>query len=81
MIELADIEKRFGDLAVLKRISLRFGEGSVTTLIGPSGGGKRARSCAASRAPRRPRGGPDRLGPVGGGSAAEEELEPPTRGA
>ncbi|PZO75758.1 MAG: ATP-binding protein [Mesorhizobium amorphae] len=40
MIELSDIHKRFGDLEVLKGVSLRFAEGSVTALVGPSGGGK-----------------------------------------
>lgn len=40
MIELTDIEKSFGDLQVLKGISLRFAEGTVSALVGPSGGGK-----------------------------------------
>jgi cystine transport system ATP-binding protein len=40
VIELTDIEKRFGDNVVLKGISLSIPEGSVTALIGPSGGGK-----------------------------------------
>lgn len=40
MIELTDLEKRFGDNVVLKGINLKIVEGSVTALIGPSGGGK-----------------------------------------
>ncbi|WP_320197729.1 amino acid ABC transporter ATP-binding protein [Agrobacterium sp. rho-13.3] len=40
MIELSNIEKRFGEAVILKDISLRFPEGSVTALVGPSGGGK-----------------------------------------
>lgn len=40
MIELRDIHKRFGDLEVLKGVSLQFAEGSVSALVGPSGGGK-----------------------------------------
>ncbi len=40
MIELARLEKRFGDHLVLKGIDLSMQEGSVTALIGPSGGGK-----------------------------------------
>jgi cystine transport system ATP-binding protein len=40
MIELTDIEKRFGDNLVLKGVSLEIAEGTVTALIGPSGGGK-----------------------------------------
>jgi len=40
MIELSHIEKRFGDAVILKDINLRFPEGSVTALVGPSGGGK-----------------------------------------
>ncbi|WHA43307.1 amino acid ABC transporter ATP-binding protein [Agrobacterium larrymoorei] len=40
MIELFNIEKRFGDAVILKDISLTFPEGSVTALVGPSGGGK-----------------------------------------
>ena len=40
MIELAHIEKRFGDNHVLRDISLQLAEGTVTALVGPSGGGK-----------------------------------------
>ncbi|MBR0554620.1 amino acid ABC transporter ATP-binding protein [Ciceribacter sp. L1K23] len=40
MIELSHIEKRFGEAVILKDISLSFPEGSVTALVGPSGGGK-----------------------------------------
>ncbi|MCL6706950.1 amino acid ABC transporter ATP-binding protein [Pseudomonas sp. R2.Fl] len=40
MIELSHIEKRFGDAVILDDISLAFPEGSVTALVGPSGGGK-----------------------------------------
>ncbi len=40
MIELQHIEKRFGDAVILKDISLNLPEGSVTALVGPSGGGK-----------------------------------------
>ena len=40
MIELTHIEKRFGDNLVLKDISVTLAEGSVTGLVGPSGGGK-----------------------------------------
>ena len=41
MIELSNITKRFGENEVLSGISLSLPEGSVTALIGPSGGGKR----------------------------------------
>ena len=40
MIELSRIEKRFGDNVVLKDISVTIAEGTVTALVGPSGGGK-----------------------------------------
>jgi cystine transport system ATP-binding protein len=40
MIGLTDIEKRFGDNIVLKGVSVAIAEGSVTALVGPSGGGK-----------------------------------------
>ena len=40
MIELKNIEKRFGDNVVLKDISVSMAERSVTALVGPSGGGK-----------------------------------------
>ena len=40
MIELIDIEKRFGDNLVLQGVSVRIAEGGVTALVGPSGGGK-----------------------------------------
>jgi cystine transport system ATP-binding protein len=40
MIELSHNDKRFGDNHVLKDISLSLEEGTVTGLVGPSGGGK-----------------------------------------
>ena len=40
MIELKNIEKRFGDLMVLNDVSLSVAEGAVMALVGPSGGGK-----------------------------------------
>ena len=40
MIGLTDIEKRFGDNLVLKGVTVAIEEGSVTALVGPSGGGK-----------------------------------------
>lgn len=40
MIRLTDIVKSFGALTVLKGISATIEEGTVTALIGPSGGGK-----------------------------------------
>ena len=40
MIELSHIEKRFGEAVILNDISISMPEGSVTALVGPSGGGK-----------------------------------------
>ncbi len=40
MIELKNIEKRFGDHTVLKDVSVSVAEGAVMALVGPSGGGK-----------------------------------------
>ncbi len=40
MIKLSGIRKSFGNLEVLKGIDLTIREGTVTVLIGPSGGGK-----------------------------------------
>ena len=40
MIEVSHIEKRFGDNLVLKDVSVTIAEGTVTALVGPSGGGK-----------------------------------------
>jgi L-cystine transport system ATP-binding protein len=40
MITLSHIVKRFGQATILNDISLTFPEGSVTALVGPSGGGK-----------------------------------------
>jgi cystine transport system ATP-binding protein len=40
MIQLTQIEKNFGAHQVLKGVDLRIEEGSVTALVGPSGGGK-----------------------------------------
>ncbi|MGO3147177.1 MAG: amino acid ABC transporter ATP-binding protein [Leucobacter sp.] len=40
MIDMQDIHKRFGDLKVLKGVSLRVRSGEVVALIGASGSGK-----------------------------------------
>ena len=40
IIEVDDLHKDFGDLAVLKGISEKIYKGEVVTIIGPSGGGK-----------------------------------------
>lgn len=40
MIELANIEKSFGDKKILKGINLSVDEGDVVALIGPSETGK-----------------------------------------
>ena len=40
MIELSHIVKKFGDHTVLDDVSVSLAEGSVTALVGPSGGGK-----------------------------------------
>lgn len=47
MIELQHIVKRFDDAIILNDINVAIAEGTVTALVGPSGGG-RARCCAAS---------------------------------
>lgn len=39
-LEMNNIKKSFGDLQVLKDISLRVNEGEVVSIIGPSGSGK-----------------------------------------
>ena len=40
MIELRNINKRYGDLQVLKDISLQVNDGEIFGIIGPSGAGK-----------------------------------------
>ncbi|MET3193988.1 amino acid ABC transporter ATP-binding protein [Bacillus sp. OAE603] len=40
MIKLENIQKRFGELEVLKDVSLNVKKGTVTAIIGPSGSGK-----------------------------------------
>ena len=40
LLEIKHIKKRFGDLEVLKDISLKVDEGEVLAIIGPSGSGK-----------------------------------------
>ena len=40
MIELAGIDKKFGDLTVLRGIDLKIAPGEVICIIGPSGSGK-----------------------------------------
>ena len=39
VIEIKNLKKSFGDLAVLKNISLSVERGTVVALIGPSGSG------------------------------------------
>ncbi|MFC9354438.1 amino acid ABC transporter ATP-binding protein [Arthrobacter sp. NPDC057013] len=39
-IQVIDVEKRFGDQVVLKKVSMEVQEGQVAALIGPSGAGK-----------------------------------------
>jgi sulfate transport system ATP-binding protein len=39
-IEVRDVTKRFGDFVALDRVSLSVPDGSLTALLGPSGGGK-----------------------------------------
>lgn len=40
MIEVRNLYKRFGNLEVLKGVSLSVGRGEVVVVIGPSGSGK-----------------------------------------
>ena len=40
LLELKHVEKSFGELAVIKNISLEVEEGEIVSIIGPSGSGK-----------------------------------------
>ena len=40
MIDIIDIHKRFGNLEVLKGVSLHVNKGEIVSIIGPSGAGK-----------------------------------------
>lgn len=40
LLEISNLKKSFGDLHVLKDISLQVGEGEVVSILGPSGSGK-----------------------------------------
>ena len=46
LLELNHVEKSFGDLPVLKDISMSVEDGEIVSIIGPSGSGK-STSCAA----------------------------------
>lgn len=40
LLEMKNVKKSFGDLDVIKDISLSVGEGEIVSVIGPSGSGK-----------------------------------------
>jgi len=40
MIEVHNLEKRFGAIDALRRVSIRFRKGAVTAVVGPNGSGK-----------------------------------------
>jgi ABC-type polar amino acid transport system ATPase subunit len=40
MIQLCDVRKRFGELEILRGVSMSVAKGEVSVLMGPSGGGK-----------------------------------------
>ena len=40
MIEITNLTKRFGDLQVLKGVSLKVERGEIISIVGPSGAGK-----------------------------------------
>ena len=40
LLELNHVEKSFGDLSVIKDISMSVEEGEIVSIIGPSGSGK-----------------------------------------
>ncbi|TIU88600.1 MAG: amino acid ABC transporter ATP-binding protein, partial [Mesorhizobium sp.] len=40
LLEIAEVSKSFGPVAVLRSVSLQVTKGEVVTIIGPSGSGK-----------------------------------------
>ncbi len=40
MIEIKNLNKKYGNLEVIKNISTKISKGDIISIIGPSGGGK-----------------------------------------